>query len=84
MRDTLNVIKTVVGIKNFELYSIFINKAFLQGDSLERNVFMKPSKEFAVPGMLWKLKKSFYGMAEAARIGNPNQQDYGGTGYPKD
>ena len=45
---------------------------------------MKPPKEFAVPGMLWKLKKSFYGMAEAARIGNPNQQDYGWTGYPKD
>ena len=28
---------------------------------------MKPPKEYAVPGMLWKLKKSVYGMIEAAR-----------------
>ena len=67
MRDTLNIIKTVVGIRNFELFSIDIKNAFLQGSELERKVFMKPPQEYFVPGILWQLKKSVYGMIEAAR-----------------
>ena len=67
MRDTLNIIKTIVGIKNFEIYSIDIKNAFLQGDELERVVFMKPPPEYSVPGTLWRLRKSVYGMVEAAR-----------------
>ena len=38
MRDTLNITKTIVGIKNFEIYSIDIKKAFLKDDKLERTV----------------------------------------------
>ena len=67
MRDTLNIIKTIVGIKNYEIYSLDIKNAFLQGDKSERDVFMKPPPEYSVPGTLWRLRKSVYGMVEAAR-----------------
>ena len=59
--------QAVIGIKDFEIYSIDIKNAYLQGTELDRKVFMRPPRDLAVPGVLWRLKKSVYGMVEAAR-----------------
>ena len=40
--------------------------AFLQGKLIERTVYVRPPKE-AQTNKVWKLRKSFYGLADASR-----------------
>ena len=45
-----------------------IKSAFLQGQDIDRDVFLKPPKEANVPpGVIWKLNKSLYGLHDGAR-----------------
>ena len=45
-----------------------IKSAFLQGNYIERDVYLKPPKEAEVTeGKVWKLKKSLYGLYDGAR-----------------
>ena len=46
--------------------SIDVKSAYLQGSPIEREVYLKPPKEFDV-GKLWKLHKTVYGLTDAAR-----------------
>ena len=41
--------------------------AFLQGTTLEREVYMEPPIEVKKPGIVWKLRKSVYGLYDASR-----------------
>ena len=44
-----------------------VKAAFLQSNRLEREVFVKPVREAAVPGMLWKMLKPGYGLSDASK-----------------
>ena len=44
-----------------------IKSAFLQGQALDREVFIKPPRGFEDSKKLWKLKKCLYGLNDAAR-----------------
>ena len=44
-----------------------ISSAFLQGNQMDRLVFIKPPKEANLPGKLWKLNKCLYGLKDASR-----------------
>ena len=52
--------------KRWELNSIDIKTAFLQGEKIQREVFVRPPKEANVPGKIWKLNKCVYGLADAS------------------
>ena len=43
-----------------------VKAAYLQGNAIEREVFLKPPPEYD-EGMIWKLKKTVYGLCDAAR-----------------
>ena len=59
---------SVAAFRGWQLNSTDIKSAFLQGRDLERDIYLKPPKEAAVaPGMIWKLKKSLYGLNDGAR-----------------
>ena len=47
--------------------SVDVMNAFLQSVPLERDVFVLPPKERRIPGVLWRLKKPVYGLADACR-----------------
>ena len=75
MEDTENVAPTVrkallmiVATEGWEIRSSDVQSAFLQSIPLERDVFVLPPKEKRVPcpGMLWKLKKTVYGLSDAS------------------
>ena len=52
----------------WSINSIDIKAAFLQGKSIDRELFLKPPKEADSKGSLWKLKKAVYGLSDASRF----------------
>ena len=52
---------------NFKLKSLDVTSAFLQGEKLDRDVYVIPPLEARKPGILWKLQKSAYGLYDASR-----------------
>ena len=47
--------------------SVDIKAAFLQGRNISREIYVRPPREFAESGIIWKLKKVVYGLNDAAR-----------------
>lgn len=67
-KDTLRIFMSIMASKGWRCKSIDIKAAFLQGNKIEREVFLVPPKEAECPkGTLWKLKKCVYGLNDAAR-----------------
>ena len=44
-----------------------MTSAFLQGEDLNRSIFVTPPKEANMPGTLWRMKKAAYGLYDASR-----------------
>ena len=64
-KDALRISSLIVAY-GWECHTIDIKAAFLQGKPIERDVFIRPPKEFN-DKCLWKLKKTVYGLNDAAR-----------------
>ena len=59
---------SVASSNNWCISTTDIKSAFLQGNHIDRDVYLKPPKEAEVPdGKIWKLKKSLYGLYDGAR-----------------
>ena len=66
-RESLSLILSLLAMKKWKVQAIDIKTAFLQGNPLERDVYIRPPKEFQNEGYVWKLKKAVYGLNEASR-----------------
>ena len=53
--------------EQWDIESIDVTSAFLQGKELERELYVVPPKEANLPGMLWRMKKAAYGLNDASR-----------------
>ena len=47
-----------------KLASVDVRAAFLQFKVLDRDVYIEPPSNIKKPGILWKLKKPFYGVKD--------------------
>ena len=56
----------LISSHGWDCNSLDIKSAFLQGGSIERDIFVRPPKEFA-NGKIWKLRKTVYGLCDAPR-----------------
>ena len=65
-RESFRLLLTIAATKQWQIHSLDVKTAFLQGVQLSRCLFVKPPKE-AETNNLWKLKKCVYGLADAAR-----------------
>jgi len=65
-REGIRIILSLIASRRWNLNSIDIKTAFLQGNKLERTVIVKPPRE-AKTEKLWLLKKCIYGLADASR-----------------
>ena len=63
----MKIFLAIAANENFRLKSLDVTSAFLQGEKLERDVFVIPPPEARKPGKLWKLQKSAYGLYDASR-----------------
>ena len=66
-QDSFKLFLAIAANEGFKLKSLDVTSAFLQGEPLERDVFMEPPKEAKVEGKVWKLMKSAYGLYDASR-----------------
>ena len=68
LRDSLKTVLTVAANEGHHIASLDITGAFLQGEKLDREVFVKPPPEVKEkPGFIWKLNKCLYGLNDASR-----------------
>ena len=66
-KDSLRVVLCIIASKCWEINSIDIRAAFLQGKPIDRDIYLKPPKEAKAPGKLWKLNQCVYGLNDASR-----------------
>ena len=66
-KESLKLFLTIAANEDFEVKSLDVTSAFLQGYPLKRDVFIHPPPERKRDGYIWKLKKSCYGLYDASR-----------------
>ena len=66
-RQGLRLVLTIASSMDWEINSMDISAAFLQGNKLERPVFIQPPPELRKGGTIWKLKRCLYGLNDAPR-----------------
>jgi hypothetical protein len=66
-KSTVRLVLTIAVAKNWVIKSMDIKSAFLQGMSLNRNVYLVPPKEANAGEKVWKLRRCLYGLNDAAR-----------------
>lgn len=64
---TLRAILALGALHDFEMHSVDISSAFLNGD-MDAEVYLDPAEEFPeAPGKVWKLLKPLYGLKQSSR-----------------
>ena len=67
-KTTMRILLATATSNGWAVKSSDIKPAFLPGKRIQRDLFIKPPPEAAQSnGALWKLKKTLYGLADAAR-----------------
>ena len=61
------MIFSVASTCSWDLHSLDVTSAFLQGEQMARDVFIKSPKEFREEGKIWKLQRCIYGLNDAPR-----------------
>lgn len=64
--ESLRLLVAVICQRQWELHSMDIKSAFLQGMELSRDIFIKPPPDANSTGTLWKLRKCVYGLADTS------------------
>lgn len=64
--EGLKMVLAVMAQNDWKPKTIDIKTAFLQGNNLEREIFIKPPHETRKKDTLWKLEKCVYGLADAS------------------
>ena len=65
-RQSLRMIFITAASMKWKLHSLDITSAFLQGNKINRDVFVKPPCEFSEVRKIWKLDRCLYGLNDAS------------------
>lgn len=64
--ESLRLLLAVICQNKWQVNSMDIKSAFLQGMELSRDIYIRPPPEAGVDNALWKLKTCVYGLADAS------------------
>ena len=67
-KDSLKLALAIAANEGFDIISADIKSAFLQGRTLDRQVFVIPPPEANKDGKLWLLQKAAYGLLDGSRL----------------
>ena len=65
-KEAVHLALAIAATNNWDCHTMDVKAAYLQRDLIERVVHLRPPPEFSC-GKLWKLKKTVYGLCDAAR-----------------
>ena len=65
-RESIRILIIIASSKRWDCHTVDVKAAYLQGSAIERTIYLRPPPEFN-NGFLWKLKKTVYGLCDAAR-----------------
>ena len=65
-REAIRILIAIASSKRWDCNTVDVKSAYLQGNSIQRKLYLKPPPEFN-NGSLWKLNKTVYGLCDAAR-----------------
>ena len=65
--ENLRIVLAIISSHQWQASSLDVKSAFLQGNQIERDLYLKPHRE-ADKGNLWKLKTTVYGLSDASRV----------------
>ena len=66
-KESLRLLFVLCGSFSWKLHSIDISSAFLQGEKLERELYLKPPRDACSSNFVWLLKRCIYGLNDAPR-----------------
>ena len=66
-KSNINILLMAAARNKWPVKSQDVSSAFLQSVPIERDVYVKPPKERRIPGVVWKLNKTVYGLVDASR-----------------
>ena len=66
-KSSINIFFMLAAKNRWEIQTSDIKCAFLQGELIDREVYVKPPKERRVKGILWLMRKRAYGLTDASR-----------------
>ena len=66
-KSTLRIFLAMAQINNWDVISLDIKCAFLQGNDMARDLFIMPPEGFGSENTVWKLKKCMYGLRDGSR-----------------
>ena len=67
-KESIRLMLIIAAAKGWPCKSIDIRAAFLQGNPIDREVFLKPPVEFREEGKIWRLNRCVYGLNQASRL----------------
>ena len=66
-KQNFRIVMAIGASKSWIVHSLDISAAFLQGNEMKRDVYVKPPADIAAKNKLWKLKRCLYGLNDAPR-----------------
>ena len=66
-KTSVRLFMAVSAMNKWEPRSFDIKSAFLQSNTLDREVFVKPPRDIKEQHLIWKLKKPLYGLSDSSR-----------------
>ena len=63
---TIRLVLTYAAVNNLNVTHLDVKTAFLNGE-LKENIYVEPPKRHKKAGIIWKLKKSLYGLKQSSR-----------------
>ena len=66
-KENLRIVLAIISSHQWQASSLDVKSAFLQGNQIDRDLYLKPPKE-ADAGNLWKLKTTVHGLSDASRV----------------
>ena len=67
-KETLRLALMIAANEGFSVKGADIKSAYLQGQELDRQIFVRPPPEADAEGKLWLLKKAAYGVLDGGRL----------------
>ena len=65
-KESIRLALALASAFGWECHSLDVKSAYLQGNYIEREVYLHPPPEY-YSGQLWRLRKTVYGLCDAAR-----------------